>query len=353
MPGELDELYRQTLKRIRKQAGDDGVLGMRILSWLAHARRPLSVDELRHGLAVEFNNDDDDDNEVMPEQLDEDNLLSPGSLVDVCAGLVIIDSTSQIIRLVHYTTQEFFDKSRLDIFKDADLDISRACLTYLSYNIFSKPPIPQVAWKALQSYPFLNYASRYWFLHAKSGLRAENPDPTLLKAVAGFETSASYKTSSFLVSMAKVEWFLEHAFDINRKDLAANLIEIGTDVHDGNWGLRPAAVKYDNSNLVGSLLKNPVSFNIRGLDGQMHCHFAVYHDNLIVVDVLPDGDTDSSAKNKTAEIARKFLFWDRKSVDITSPEMRMTTQHLLERLRQLEQLPSAPATKWFLLPNDV
>lgn len=41
MPEKLDELYRQTLERIQKQAGDDEVLGMRILSWITHAKRPL------------------------------------------------------------------------------------------------------------------------------------------------------------------------------------------------------------------------------------------------------------------------------------------------------------------------
>lgn len=128
MPGGLDELYRQTLERIQKQAGDDGTLGMRILSWITHARRRLLVGELRHGLAVEYC----DDGEGLRE-FDEDNLLSPGSLVDVCAGLVIIDSTSQIIRLVHYTTQEYFDNARLHLFKGSEVDMSRACLTYLSF----------------------------------------------------------------------------------------------------------------------------------------------------------------------------------------------------------------------------
>ena len=96
--GELDELYREAL-RIQKQAGTDGELGMRILSWITHAKRPLSVDELRYGLAVEYS-----DVPEHVEEFDEDNLLSPGSLVDVCAGLVVIDSSSQVVRLVHYTT---------------------------------------------------------------------------------------------------------------------------------------------------------------------------------------------------------------------------------------------------------
>lgn len=54
---------------------------MRILSCIIHARRATSVDELRHGFAVEC-----DEDEEGPEELDKDNLLSPGSLVDVRAS---------------------------------------------------------------------------------------------------------------------------------------------------------------------------------------------------------------------------------------------------------------------------
>ena len=196
MPGGLDELYRQTLERI-KQAGDDGTLGMRILSWITHARRPLLVDELRYGLAVEYS----DDGEGL-EEFDEDNLLLPGSLVDVCAGLVVIDSTSQMVRLVHHTTQEYFDKARLHLFKGVEVDISRACLTYLSYSLDTKLRIVgdrylpwrhneviKIVHEAIQSHPFLDYATHYWFSHVKSGLLAENRDPVFLKVVARFKTS--------------------------------------------------------------------------------------------------------------------------------------------------------------------
>lgn len=130
---------------------------MRILSWIIHARRPLSVNELRHGLAVEY--DDDEDYDLNANELDTDYLLQPESLVDVCADLVIIDSTSQIIRLVHHTTQEYFSNKGLDLFAGAEADISRACLTYLSYDIGKRFPAGELAMGAFQSHPFLNYAS--------------------------------------------------------------------------------------------------------------------------------------------------------------------------------------------------
>lgn len=202
MPRELYELYRQTLERIQKQAGDDGVLGMRILSWITHAKRPLSVDELRYGLAVEYNDDDDDEGKL--KNFDEENLLSPGSLVDVCAGLVVIDSTSQIIRLVHFTTQEYFDKTRLHLFKDAELDISRACLSYLSYDFGKEFLSLRIA---LQSHPFLNYASHHWFSHARRVILAEDPSPMVLKVVARFKSSDSISISTDLLCMLAMPYF--------------------------------------------------------------------------------------------------------------------------------------------------
>ena len=162
MPKELDDLYRETIQRIQTQIGDDGELGMRILSWIMHTNRPLSVDELRHGLAVEF-----DDEYGPSEEFDQENLLSARSLVDVCAGLVTIDPQSQIIRLVHYTTQEYLDKERARLFSDADLDISKACLTYLSYKCMSCFPSDSVVSSTLTSHPFLAYATIHWLSHVE------------------------------------------------------------------------------------------------------------------------------------------------------------------------------------------
>ena len=163
MPNELDELYRQTVDRIRRQPGDDGELGIRVLSWVTHAKRPLRVEEIQHALAVE--NDEDED---PPSQLDFDNILSPQTLTDLCAGLVVIDLSSQIIRLVHYTTQEFFDRERQKFFADTDHEISRVCLTYLSYDVASVFPRDDYLSEMVSAYPFFGYSALYWSSHLRS-----------------------------------------------------------------------------------------------------------------------------------------------------------------------------------------
>ena len=195
MPGQLDELYREALVRIQKQSDNDEELGMRILSWIIHAKRPLSVNELRYGLAIDYSDVQED------VEFDEDNVLSSGSLVDVCAGLAIIDSNSQVVRLAHYTTQEYLDRARKQLFKGAEADLSRACLTFLSYDIdpFRSYDIDwqfgneKIRNELVDLHPFLAYACHHWFSHAKNVLLSEDADPRFVKALTRFKSSESIR----------------------------------------------------------------------------------------------------------------------------------------------------------------
>lgn len=54
---------------------------------------------------------------------------------------------------------------------------------------FDFPHNKEIFHEAIQSHPFLDYASHYWFLHVKSGLLVENRDPVFLKVVARFKSS--------------------------------------------------------------------------------------------------------------------------------------------------------------------
>jgi hypothetical protein len=183
LPSKLEETYKETLVRIQNQPKPDNTLGMRVLQWISQSKRPLLVDELRHALAVEWEADEDP-----PRSLDVDNLLEPESLVDVCAGLVVIDNESEVIRLVHLTTQEFFLGSLEPLFPDADTQISKTCLAYLSFDIFRKGFCASDGEldTRLQLYPFLNYAAHYWGDHLRG--RPER----------GLESMALYLLNSYM-----------------------------------------------------------------------------------------------------------------------------------------------------------
>ena len=133
----------------------------KVLSWISYAYRPLTVEELRCALAV------------TPGQptFDEDAMTLESTLVSVCAGLVTIDPKSTIIRLVHYTTQEFFEKIRDSRFPTAQADITLTCLTYLSFD----HPAYFLFGRRSDEYrvssnktPFLAYAAKYWPDHVRA-----------------------------------------------------------------------------------------------------------------------------------------------------------------------------------------
>jgi hypothetical protein len=119
--------YEEAMDRIERQLADQEQLAKQALSWITCAKRPLTTTELQHALGVE---------ESEP-NLDEENLPQIDDIVSVCAGLVTIDEESNIIRLVHYTTQEYFERTQKQWFPDAEIKITETCVTYLSFDVFN------------------------------------------------------------------------------------------------------------------------------------------------------------------------------------------------------------------------
>ena len=147
------------MERIKHQLIDQKQLAMQVLSWIIYARRSLTTTELQHALGVE----------VGESKLDEDNLPEVEDMVSVCAGLVTVDKESGVTRLVHYTTQEYFDRTREKWFPDAEMDITRICVIYLSFNEFERGICcnDEDFEERLRVNRLYNYASHNWGHHAR------------------------------------------------------------------------------------------------------------------------------------------------------------------------------------------
>ena len=156
----LDEAYKEAIQRIEGQLSGDYELAKKVLSWITHAKRPLTTMEMCCALAVE-------PDEV---ELDPENIPDVEDLLSVCAGLVVVDQESAIIRLVHYTTQEYFERIRDSWDPGAPLHIASTCLTYLSFSIFKTGSCSsdKEFKKRLQENGFLDYAAKHWGEHAST-----------------------------------------------------------------------------------------------------------------------------------------------------------------------------------------
>jgi len=150
------DAYAVTISRVKAQQGSRSKLGMDVLMWVSHAKRPLHVDELRHALGVEEGSLD----------LNVQNIPSIETLLAYSQGLVTLEKSSSTVRLIHYTLQEYLFHNS-DLFTNPHSRIAEVCLTYLNFQhvrAFS-PALRSIP----STIPFAEYASCYWSTHAGLG----------------------------------------------------------------------------------------------------------------------------------------------------------------------------------------
>ncbi|OCT48904.1 Ankyrin repeat protein [Cladophialophora carrionii] len=154
----LDEAYKKAMERIQRQRGDLPRDAMLILAWVVHARRQITVPELQEALAVE----------ICKSALDEDNIPTVDHITRACAPLIAVDTESNIVRLVHYTTQKYLERTRDIWFQNAQIDITKICITYLSFSAFDSDFCISEAksWDTLETNKLYNYAAQNWRHHA-------------------------------------------------------------------------------------------------------------------------------------------------------------------------------------------
>jgi len=209
-PKAYDNAYDEAMKRIADSDADSEDLAKQVLSWITCARRRLTSLEIQHALAVVAGD---------PE-LDKENLPSVDDIVLVCIGLVTIDEESGIIRLVHYTAQEYFERMRKVWFPNAEADIAKVCVAYLSFRTFDDgfcPTDEGIRDRGLLN-PLFEYAARNWVSHVRSALPDADP------FISSFLSSGSKVPSSCLLLELRdeqelnAEWLLERHVEVNVRD---------------------------------------------------------------------------------------------------------------------------------------
>jgi hypothetical protein len=132
-----------------------------VLYWISNATRPLLITELQNALTIEPGET----------SLDEDRIVIPKYLVLVCSGLVMVKKESQVIRLVHYSTEEYLQIRQQSLFPDAYEKIATASLTYLSCTVnaaFNCSEMEEID-SLCRKNPFYMYAAQCWGDHARRG----------------------------------------------------------------------------------------------------------------------------------------------------------------------------------------
>ncbi|KAK4059226.1 hypothetical protein Trihar35433_11113 [Trichoderma harzianum] len=156
LPSTLDATYSDALERIYSQDSESAELAELILFWVVCAKRSLTVQDLQHLYATRELSGG--------ESLDEDDIPDGDILTGMCSGLIIVDDESQLVRLVHYTAQQYFENCHHTRLLEAKMSLANISLTYLTLSNFSSGPCTtdEAMSLRLKQFPFLLYAAKYW-----------------------------------------------------------------------------------------------------------------------------------------------------------------------------------------------
>lgn len=257
-----DPAYKDAMERIEGQARNSRDIAKQALSWITCAKRLLTTSELQHALSVE----------LATSELDEDNIPEIEDIVSVCAGLIIIDKESDIIRLVHYTTEEYFERTWSTWFPDAQTDIAKACVTYLSFDTFETgfSPTDKDFEVRLQSNILYNYAAQNWGHHARvSSIEGE----TLILGLLESKTKVSACSQAMMVSESYPDYSQEVPRNITGVHLAAY------------FGLRRSVTALLNR-------QDDADLESKGDDGRTPLSWAAENGHEAVVKLLLDKDAN-------------------------------------------------------------
>ena len=241
LPKSIDTTYEVAMERILAQAATYRDLALQVLAWLSHTQVPFPVEDLQHALAVGA-----ETGGFNEEPTHKDTLLS------VCMGLVVVDSASGIIHLVHHTTKKFFEENIQRWVPDGKLQLTKACITYASFALDRKYGLTPS-----REAPFLALAALRWGHYAHDEVEYIIPEQILnfLNRDFNFPWELYWNDSGLHLAA----WFgLEH--------IVTKLLERNVDINErdkrGDKALH-FAVRCGNSAMVSLLLRRGANTKIR------------------------------------------------------------------------------------------
>ena len=166
LPATLDETYERMLQRISRESLDEA---RRMLAILCCASRPLMVEELLEGMAVELGES--------PRFNSKRKLMDKDAIQDICPGFIEFDTDQNTkattVRIAHFSVQEYLESericSRVGVVKElAHTEMVRICLTILlEPDLLQVEPVAENSQAGLPSprLAMAKYAAEHWPAH--------------------------------------------------------------------------------------------------------------------------------------------------------------------------------------------
>lgn len=179
LPDSIEGAYEITMNRIEHQAPNKKIRAMSTLGWVAYTQRLLSIQELQHALAIGES----------PDGAGEKYMRQAEDIIADCCGLLVSD-LDDMVRYVHRSAREFFDKRIRDnaFLPNFDKRIAMVCAKHL-YTLSHRPQIA-TAFRSRNKqanlkehdFPFTRYAGQYLHTHHRR-IRDLQKDEDLLETI--------------------------------------------------------------------------------------------------------------------------------------------------------------------------
>ena len=164
LPTGIFATYDNAFSRMLDQPKGDAELGMKVMSLVFCATRPLGLEELRHALAVQSGDC----------TLDTAAFTEAEIILSTTTGLLstfaVDDPNSSAfpteVKFVHYTLQEYVEANHERLFPTAERDMARICLTYLSFIDYESCS-SEVLSEQFEDFKFSTYAGYNWHYHLR------------------------------------------------------------------------------------------------------------------------------------------------------------------------------------------
>ncbi|KAF5648056.1 xylosidase glycosyl hydrolase [Fusarium sp. NRRL 52700] len=215
----LSDAYEQTMTRIKSQEPDHAMLAKRVLLWLTYARSELTIEDLQYALATRSRY----------HMVSTQDLPFESTMISVCAGLVAFDESSRIIRLVHYTAQDYLIQSTRELFPLTEQDIARTCMAHLWISENERYRFLDFDMVTRHSYPLWWYSALNWGYHGRDSSISTHE----LLAFLDDEATVSLAMRNALQRFSVGYFFMRHlhvAAYFGLAELTETLLEMGATV---------------------------------------------------------------------------------------------------------------------------
>ncbi|GKU12080.1 unnamed protein product, partial [Fusarium langsethiae] len=168
LPSDLTETYRRMVQNIQSEYKSSAI---RLLQFLVHTKRPLTLPEAVEVIATEINQE--------PRGFTaKRRLFQAADILRYCPSLVIIAKvtnyreTVEELHLAHFSVKEYLlEQAQFDL-ESASNVITRTCLTYLG-SLTYLGDIKNNCSTIRSDFPMARYAAEYWTEYAVSAQTSE------------------------------------------------------------------------------------------------------------------------------------------------------------------------------------